>query len=108
MHIGPPLVSMDLYLRREKGNISGVIHDMRAGQWSYISGLDQLLLYLDAVINEEPGRPDALQLPGDLPRGFALRPVEPGQVHSVVLPHTLGDQFVGQYEPPEGIVLSVP
>lgn len=50
---------MDLYLRREKGTISGVIHDMRAGQWSYISGLDQLLLYLDDVIDEEPGIPDA-------------------------------------------------
>ena len=59
MNIRPPLASMDLYLRREKGTISGVIHDMRAGQWSYISGLDQLLLYLDAVINEVPGRPDA-------------------------------------------------
>ena len=59
MHIGPPLVSMDLYLRRERGTISGVIHDMRAGQWSYISGLDQLLLYLDDVINEEPDIPDA-------------------------------------------------
>ena len=59
MHIGPPLVSMDLYLRRAKGNISGVIHDMRAGQWSYISGLDQLLLYLGDVIDEEQGRLDA-------------------------------------------------
>ena len=59
MHIGPPLVSMDLYLRRAKGNISGVIHDMRAGQWSYISGLDQLLLYLGDVIDEEQGRSDA-------------------------------------------------
>ena len=59
MHIGPPLVSMDLYLRREKGTISGVIHDMRAGQWSYISGLDQLLLYLGDVIDEEQGRRDA-------------------------------------------------
>ena len=58
MHIGPPLASMDLYLRREKGTISGVIHDMRAGQWSYISGLDQLLLYLDAV-DEEQGSSDA-------------------------------------------------
>ena len=60
IHIGPPLVSMDLYLRREKGTISGVIHDMRAGQWSYISGLDQLLLYLADVIDEEKGRPDAV------------------------------------------------
>ena len=59
MNIRPPLASMDLYLRREKGTISGVIHDMRAGQWSYISGLDQLLLYLNAAINEEPNRPDA-------------------------------------------------
>ena len=59
MHIGPPLASMDLYLRREKGTISGVIHDMRAGQWSYISGLDQLLLYLGDVIDEEQGRPDS-------------------------------------------------
>ena len=59
MHIGPPLASMDLYLRREKSTISGVIHDMRAGQWSYISGLDQLLLYLADVIDEEQGRPDS-------------------------------------------------
>ena len=59
MNIRLPLASMDLYLRREKGTISGVIHDMRAGQWSYISGLDQLLLYLDAVISEDPGRLDA-------------------------------------------------
>ena len=51
---------MDLYLRREKGTISGVIHDMRAGQWSYISGLDQLLLYLGDVIDEERDRPDAV------------------------------------------------
>ena len=59
MNIRPPLTSMDLYLRREKGTISGVIHDMRAGQWSYISGLDQLLLYLGDVIDEEQGRSDA-------------------------------------------------
>ena len=50
---------MDLYLRREKGTISGVIHDMRAGKWACISGLDQLLLYLGDVIDEEKGRPDA-------------------------------------------------
>ena len=59
MNIRPPLASMDLYLRREKGTISGVIHDMRAGQWSYISGLDHLLLYLGDVIDEEQGRSDA-------------------------------------------------
>ena len=59
MHIGPPLASMDLYLRREKGTISGVIHDMRAGKWACISGLDQLLLYLGDVIDEEKGRRDA-------------------------------------------------
>ena len=59
MHIGPPLASMDLYLRREKGTISGVIHDMRAGKWACISGLDQLLLYLADVIDEEQGRPDS-------------------------------------------------
>ena len=59
IHIGPPLASMDLYLRREKGTISGVIHDMRAGKWAYISGLDQLLLYLGDVIDEEQGRRDA-------------------------------------------------
>ena len=59
MHIGPPLVSMYLYLRREKGTISGVIHDMRAGKWACISGLDQLLLYLADVIDEEQGRRDA-------------------------------------------------
>ena len=58
MHIGPPLASMDLYLRREKGTISGVIHDMRAGKWACISGLDQLLLYLADVIDEEQGRRD--------------------------------------------------
>ena len=50
---------MDLYLRREKGTISGVIHDMRAGKWTCISGLDQLLLYLADVIDEEQGRPDS-------------------------------------------------
>lgn len=59
MHIGPPLASMDLYLRREKGTISGVIHDMRAGKWACISGLDQLLLYLADVIDDEQGRRDA-------------------------------------------------
>ena len=58
MHIGPPLASMDLYLRREKGTISGVIHDMRAGKWACISGLDQLLLYLADVTDEEQGRRD--------------------------------------------------
>ena len=46
-----PLVSMDLYLRREYGVISGVIHDMRAGRWACITGLDQLLLYLDDVLD---------------------------------------------------------
>ena len=46
-----PLVSMDLYLRRKYGVISGVIHDMRAGRWACISGLDQLLLYLDGVLD---------------------------------------------------------
>ena len=56
MHIGPPFASMDLYLRREKGTISGVIHDMRAGKWACISGLDQLLLYLADVIDEEQGQ----------------------------------------------------
>ena len=59
LHLGPPLMSMDLYLRREKGTVSGVIHDKRAGREGCISGLDQLLLYLDAVISEEPGRLDA-------------------------------------------------
>ena len=44
----------------EKGTISGVIHDMRAGKWACISGLDQLLLYLADVIDEEKGRPDAV------------------------------------------------
>ena len=47
-----PLVSMDLYLRRKYGVISGVIHDMRAGRWACITGLDQLLLYLDAVLDD--------------------------------------------------------
>ena len=46
-----PLVSMDLYLRRKYGVISGVIHDMRAGRWACITGLDQLLLYLDDVLD---------------------------------------------------------
>ena len=46
-----PLVSMDLYLRRKYGVISGVIHDMRAGRWACITGLDQLLLYLDDVLS---------------------------------------------------------
>ena len=49
-------MSMDLYLRREKATISGVIHDKRAGREGCISGLDQLLLYLDAVISEETGQ----------------------------------------------------
>ena len=43
---------MDLYLRRKYGVISGVIHDMRAGRWACITGLDQLLLYLDAVLDD--------------------------------------------------------
>ena len=60
IHIGSPLMSMDLYLRREKGTISGVIHDKRAGKGGCISGLDQLLLYLADVIDEEKGRPDAV------------------------------------------------
>ena len=47
-----PLVSMDLYLRRKYGVISGVIHDMRAGRWACITGLDQLLLYLDDVLRD--------------------------------------------------------
>ena len=59
MHIGPPLASMDLYLRWEKGTISGVIHDKRAGKGGCISGLDQLLLCLADVIDEEQGRPVA-------------------------------------------------
>ena len=42
---------MDLYLRRKYGVISGVIHDMRAGRWACITGLDQLLLYLDDVLD---------------------------------------------------------
>ena len=46
-----PLVSMDLYLQRKYGVISGVIHDMRAGRWACITGLDQLLLYLDDVLD---------------------------------------------------------
>ena len=82
MHIGPPLVSMDLYLRREKGTISGVIHDMRAGKWACISGLDQLLLYLGDVIDEERDRPDAsagksrrLELP-EMSESFARIPAK--------------------------------
>ena len=42
---------MDLYLRRKYGVISGVIHDMRVGRWACIPGLDQLLLYLDGVLD---------------------------------------------------------
>ena len=45
-----PLVSMDLYLHRKYGVISGVIHDMRAGRWACITCLDQLFLYLDDVL----------------------------------------------------------
>ena len=52
-------MSMDLYLRREKGTISGVIHDKRAGKGGCISGLDQLLLYLGDATSEEKGRLDA-------------------------------------------------
>ena len=50
-----PLVSMDLYLHRKFGVISGVIHDMRAGRWACINCLDQLFLYLD----------DTLEVTGD-------------------------------------------
>ena len=46
-----PLVSMDLYLHRKYGVISGVIHDMRAGRWACITCLDQLFLYLDDVLD---------------------------------------------------------
>ena len=59
IHIGPPLMSMDLYLCREKGTISGAIHDKRNGKGVCISGLDQLLLYLGDAISEEKGRLDA-------------------------------------------------
>ena len=52
-------MSMDLYLRREKGTISGVIHDKRVGKGVCISGLDQLLLYLGDATSEEKGRLDA-------------------------------------------------
>ena len=67
MHIVPPLASMDLYLRREKGIISGVIHDMRARKWACISGLDQLLLYLGDVIYNEQYRTDAVAEKGCVP-----------------------------------------
>ena len=75
-------MSMDLYLRREKGTVSGVIHDKRAGREGCISGLDQLLLYLDAVISEDPGRLDAgagksraLELP-EMTESFARLPAK--------------------------------
>ena len=54
-----PLISMYLYLRRDHGVISGVIHDMRAGRWACIASLDQLLLYLDDVIKEAQNMTDA-------------------------------------------------
>ena len=47
-----PLVSMDLYLHRKHGVVSGVIHDMRTGRWACITCLDQLFLYLDDVLND--------------------------------------------------------
>jgi len=72
-----PLVSMDLYLRRKYGVISGVIHDMRAGRWACISGLDQLLLYLDDVLDitaddrdSEQRRPEL----GEMSESFARIP----------------------------------
>ena len=54
-----PLISMDLYLRREHSVISGVIHDMRAGRWACIASLDQLLLYLDDVLDDMRAERDA-------------------------------------------------
>ena len=72
-----PLVSMDLYLRRKYGVISGVIHDMRAGRWACITGLDQLLLYLDDVLDitaddrdSEKRRPEL----GEMSESFARIP----------------------------------
>ena len=72
-----PLVSMDLYLRREYGVISGVIHDMRAGRGACITGLDQLLLYLDDVLDitaddrdSEKRRPES----GEMSESFAKIP----------------------------------
>ena len=72
-----PLVSMDLYLRRKYGVISGVIHDMRAGRWACITGLDQLLLYLDDVLDitaddrdSEKRRPEL----GEMSESFAKIP----------------------------------
>ena len=72
-----PLVSMDLYLRRRYGVISGVIHDMRAGRWACITGLDQLLLYLDDVLDitaddrdSEKRRPEL----GEMSESFARIP----------------------------------
>ena len=68
---------MDLYLRRKYGVISGVIHDMRAGRWACISGLDQLLLYLDGVLDitaedrdSEKRRPEL----GEMSESFARIP----------------------------------
>ena len=72
-----PLISMDLYLRRDHGVISGVIHDMRAGRWACIASLDQLLLYLDDVIKEAQNMTDAdadsnrrPELPGSHVEGY--------------------------------------
>ena len=68
---------MDLYLRRKYGVISGVIHDMRAGRWACITGLDQLLLYLDDVLDitaddrdSEKRRPEL----GEMSESFARIP----------------------------------
>lgn len=72
-----PLVSMDLYLRRKYGVTSGVIHDMRAGRWACITGLDQLLLYLDEVLDitaDDQDREKRRQELGEMSESFARIP----------------------------------
>jgi len=68
---------MDLYLRRKYGVISGVIHDMRAGRWACITGLDQLLLYLDEVLDitaDDQDREKRRQELGEMSESFARIP----------------------------------
>ena len=84
---------MDLYLRRKYGVISGVIHDMRAGRWACVSGLDQLLLYLDE--NNQPRRKYLLP---ELPEAYrvldtqALRDRRRNWLFELA-PDTLQDEF---------------
>ena len=71
-----PLVSMDLYLHRKFGVISGVIHDMRAGRWACINCLDQLFLYLDDILEvtgDRDGEKQRQEL-GEMSESFARIP----------------------------------